>query len=1241
MQTTLLGLAVAIIVALVAALVGPLFVDWGRWRAPFEAEATRIIGMPVHVSGHIDARLLPTPSLFLNGVEIGSGGEPKLRARTLDVRFALGSLLRGEWRAAQLHLEEPEFTVGVDAEGRIDVPQLAIGLDPDQLAFDGVEIDNGRAVLVDAASDRRLVLEDLSFRGNIRSLLGPFKGDGGFVSSGQPYGYRIAGGRAGDDGGMRLRLAVNPADRPLTVESDGTLWVERGRPRYEGTLTVSRPAGFALTNGKTVASEPWRAVSRIKASATGALLEQIDFQYGPEDRSIKLAGTAELKVGATPRLEGVLSARQIDLDRASLLADQPRRTPIAFLRGITDALAEFGQPPLAMRLGVGVDLVTLAGGSVIDLRGDIVAADGAWSIDDLEFRAPGATQVRASGRLALASGTAEFSGPASLDSSDPRALIAWLEGRTEPSGLVAGAVRARGDVTLGPERIAVERLDAEFDRKAIAGRLAYVFATDQRPARLDAALSASQIDLDAVMAFSRGALAGTSLERPGEIALALDFGRASYAGVDARGATANLRFDSSGLVIERLAIADFGGAMLSASGRIDTASSSPHGSIALALEAQRLTGVAALAARFAPDSGNVLKTLSQRAESTKLAAKLDVVPVSSAPDAPTSAKLRLDGAVAGVRVNLAAEARGTLASLRSADVRLDGRLDADDGAALATLVGLDRLAVFDRGPARAALSAAGPANGDLRLDGTFAGAGLDASARGTLRLADAQPRGALDVSFAAADVRLPRRDSETATPVTLAAHVAVDGDHLTLDGLKGKIVGAAVNGHVALGLGDPARIEGHISADTIDAGAILAAAIGAPPARGNTTWSSEPFGPGPLAGVTGHLDLSAARAAIAPGLTVSALRAGLRIEPHALTLERIEGSLAQGHLAAQVESRTDSSGLTTRAHLSVSNADLSTLMPRARSALASGRISFSADVTGTGMSPAALVGALQGGGSLSAERLQFVGLDPNAMTAAAQAADRGVLLDPVRMGDVVRTAVENGRLNIPQIAGALAIVNGRINVGPLTAPAQGTDVAIAGNYALGDGSLDLRFDLTGALAADAPHGQRPQLSIALKGPLESPRRTIEVGPLINWLTLRNVEREAKRLEAAEQEHKRIQAQEEDARRRIQEEARRRAQEEEARRRAQEEEARRQAQEEDARRQAQEQEARRLAQEQEARRRAEDADMPTSGIAAAPALPPPIDIAPDAVDRKPRRVMPTVRLPVAPGPPLGITRPDPR
>ena len=63
MQTTLLGLAIAFIIALIAALVGPYFIDWNQFRPQFEAEASRIIGAPVRVGGALDARLLPTPSL--------------------------------------------------------------------------------------------------------------------------------------------------------------------------------------------------------------------------------------------------------------------------------------------------------------------------------------------------------------------------------------------------------------------------------------------------------------------------------------------------------------------------------------------------------------------------------------------------------------------------------------------------------------------------------------------------------------------------------------------------------------------------------------------------------------------------------------------------------------------------------------------------------------------------------------------------------------------------------------------------------------------------------------------------------------------------------------------------------------------------------------------------------------------------------------------------------------------------
>ena len=117
MQTTLLGLAIAIILALVTALVGPLLIDWGNHRALFEAEASRLIGVNVRVAGAIDARLLPSPRLTLHDIAIGDGRDT-IRARSLGVEFALGPLMRGEWRAAEMHLAGPQVSLGLDASGR-------------------------------------------------------------------------------------------------------------------------------------------------------------------------------------------------------------------------------------------------------------------------------------------------------------------------------------------------------------------------------------------------------------------------------------------------------------------------------------------------------------------------------------------------------------------------------------------------------------------------------------------------------------------------------------------------------------------------------------------------------------------------------------------------------------------------------------------------------------------------------------------------------------------------------------------------------------------------------------------------------------------------------------------------------------------------------------------------------------------------------------------------------------------
>jgi large subunit ribosomal protein L24 len=200
-QTTLLGVAIAIILALVAALVAPFVIDWSVYRATFEEEASRLTGLTVRVNGAIEARILPSPHLKLRDVEVGeTGREPQVRASAVELEVALGPLVRGEVRATEVRLMAPQIRLGLDPSGALDWPSLSSSFDAETLTASRLNVENGRVIFTDTPSGSRLVLEKLTFNGDVRSFLGPFNGEGAFVAGGAPYGFRLSGNRVGEDG---------------------------------------------------------------------------------------------------------------------------------------------------------------------------------------------------------------------------------------------------------------------------------------------------------------------------------------------------------------------------------------------------------------------------------------------------------------------------------------------------------------------------------------------------------------------------------------------------------------------------------------------------------------------------------------------------------------------------------------------------------------------------------------------------------------------------------------------------------------------------------------------------------------------------------------------------------------------------------------------------------------------------------------------------------------------------------
>jgi large subunit ribosomal protein L24 len=238
-----------------------------------------------------------------------------------------------------------------------------------------------------------------------------------------------------------------------------------------------------------------------------------------------------------------------------------------------------------------------------------------------------------------------------------------------------------------------------------------------------------------------------------------------------------------------------------------------------------------------------------------------------------------------------------------------------------------------------------------------------------------------------------------------------------------------------------------------------------------------------------------------------------------------------------------------------------------------------------------LAGTLGGAGTVSLERLELAGLDPAAFDAVVRSTDEGAEVDAAKVKALVERSLENSRFKVARAAGSLVVTAGQLRLSGITARGERADLDLAASVDLVQGVLDARLALFGSAPdLDMPAYGRPEIVVALKGPVTAPNRSVDVSTFVGWLTLRSVDVQAKRLEAAEGQRKAA----DEAAGRIEAAARRAS--EEAAKRAADAAARRSA--------------------EESARRAAPSPAPAPLGEQAPTLPPPVDIRPLPGQRRP-------------------------
>jgi large subunit ribosomal protein L24 len=182
----------------------------------------------------------------------------------------------------------------------------------------------------------------------------------------------------------------------------------------------------------------------------------------------------------------------------------------------------------------------------------------------------------------------------------------------------------------------------------------------------------------------------------------------------------------------------------------------------------------------------------------------------------------------------------------------------------------------------------------------------------------------------------------------------------------------------------------------------------------------------------------------------------------------------------------------------------------------SGKLTADLDLAGSGRSPIALVGSIEGHGTFSLRDGGVARFDPAAFDIVTHAVDQGLPIDATRIGSRMEAALAISALPVPLAEGSIAASMGQLRLVDPVVHAKGAELAPTGSIDLTQSAIDARLVLSAPQIADASVGSHPDISVVLKGPIDAPKRTLDVAALANWLALRAVDQKAKRVDLLEQ-----------------------------------------------------------------------------------------------------------------------------
>lgn len=1113
-----------VVVALFAALLAPLFVDWTSFRQDFEREASRIMGRTVVVHGSVDARLIPFPSVTLNDVRVGSpeDGRPLVEIARFSMDAELAPFLSGEALIFDMRIEEPKARIKLFQDGTLD---WARGRKSDiparTVILENVSVTGGEIEFVDEQTGRTRHVTGLDAQVAAKSLGGPWRIDGRATLDGESGAFQLSSGQV-ENGALSMRARIVPDKLAFTADLDGALKVADFRPQYNGDFTITekpRPKGQGL-------ADPIRVAGKFELSNERIRVPEYRLETGPRDDPYVVTGEATLDTGRQPEFLLIADGQQIDVSRIGSSGETGKtgRNPQVSARQRLQALlaiaADIPIPQVPGRASLFLPAVVVGDTTVREIRLDVQPDGDGWRIDRADAQLPGRTALEAKGRLTLRENRG-FVGDLLLASNQPSGLATWLAGSVDPEIRQLKTAGFSAQVSLTEELQRFENLEVAIGGASLTGRLERESRSDAAPA-LSMQLRGNEVALESLRALV-GLVAGdASLSTVLEHSIALDIraDRLLAFGESAAGVNATLSMKDGLLTLSRLTIASLEGAAVSASGTLGGSPLSPSAGLDMTLKTAAMRPVADLLARHLPAHPLLARFAANAGyyDNADLSVRAAVPGGDEGP-----ATFTVSGPVNDGRVELKLSAATLADLLRGSNFDLEGSIFNPQSVVLAGQAGLDPLPFDAEADASVTFRATQPEEGPANVSAAFKAGTTSISAKGTAVLgAENFLAGTLALSAKSDDIEpylmmngIAVPQAGAGLPMSLEASVATSAEAIAITEIAGEADRNAFSGDLTLDrTAATLKGAGALRFDTVDF-AFLAEAIGGPVtdvAEGGL--NAAPFGQ-PL---QDSADISVALTAGSfwPGLygAVEGFKGNLAWKGGELTLTEMEGDWLGGKLSGRLKiANADENGLF-EARADLAGADVSQIVwTDPQGAIATGRADLTLAVDASGKSVRAMVEGASGSGEARVSDLTVRGLDTGALPALLAEADRiEGDITPERVAGFASAAILKNAATLDAVRIPFALAGGKLRVQNVTAEDGGAGLSGDADIDLADGTMAARLAVTFKAGEDALAGAEPEVALAYRGLVEAPGVELDVQPLANYLSLRRFETERRRVE---------------------------------------------------------------------------------------------------------------------------------